>query len=346
MNGFQANLADHTFDASVFADGATVGIGSVPYLDATAAAAFSIGEFDIATVPSLPRRSIAETMLAQAVGGIDGIDIDDAGTPVVTGTTGDFATHVDLTHEAFVGLQAFTDLAGRIHLDGAPIKWQFVGPVTLGVALYRAGLDAAVAFDVALRAVRTNIAAISARLAAILPTSPQLMLLDEPSFGALMQRDFPIAPDHAADLMAGAMAAAAVTTRTGVHCCAPCDVATLLAAGPTAISLPVSSDLLAWSGYLGRYLDDGGIIIWGAVPTDGPVPSTDERPWRALSDVWCGLVQRGCDPVLLRRQGLVSPQCGLAWHAVPIARRIARLTGDVGRRVKDQSAATRFALGA
>ena len=47
----------------------------------------------------------------------------------------------DIGHDAFTGLRAFLDLAGKVRLDGAAVKWQFVGPVTLGVALHRAGLD-------------------------------------------------------------------------------------------------------------------------------------------------------------------------------------------------------------
>ena len=120
----------------------------------------------------------------------------------------------------------------------------------------------------------------------------------------------------------------------------------MLACGPNVISLPVSPDLVDWVGYLARFLADGGIIAWGVIPTDGPVASTAERSWRALSDLWCSLVQRGCDPVLLRRQSIVTPECGLATHDVSVARRIARLTADVGKRVQDQSSATRFALGA
>jgi len=57
-------------------------------------------------------------------------------------------------------------------------------------------------------------------------------------------------------------------------------------------------------------------------------------------------VQSGCDPVKLRRQSLVSPTCGLGAHSVSTARRIARLTTEVGKRVGDQAEATRFALGA
>ena len=58
-----------------------------------------------------------------------------------------------------------------------------------------------------------------------------------------------------------------------------------------------SADLVEWAGYITRFLDDGGIDRLGRrCPTDGPIPSTADRHWRALSDVWCSLVQLGCDP--------------------------------------------------
>lgn len=331
---------------SPFADGATAGVGSVPHSDPAAAAAFSIAEFDIATIPTLPRRSVAETMIAQALSGVAGLSVDADGEPVIAGArvTGEIVT--DLHHDAFTGFRAFLDLAAKVHLDRSPIKWQFVGPVTLGVGLERAGIERSEAFELAARIVRTHVAALSGIVTAALPNTRQMVLLDEPWFGELMAPGFPIPPDQAIDLMSSAMAALPPTTLTGIHCCAPCDVATLLASGPSVISLPVSPDLVDWVGYITRFLADGGVIAWGVIPTDGPVPSIAERPWRALSDLWCSLVQLGCDPVLLRRQSIVTPACGLAFHSASVARRIARLSAEVGKRVKDQSSATRFALGA
>jgi hypothetical protein len=334
---------------SVLADGATAGVGSLPHLDAAAAAAFAIGEFDVATIPSLPRRSSEELMLAQALVGVNGVRLDADGNiaSVDPSSVKPHATVVtDIERDAFAGLRSFLDLAATVHLDGAAVKWQFVGPVTLGVALHRAGLDRGSAFDLALSIVRDRLASLSAVVTDALPNSRQMVVLDEPWFAELMHPGFPIPPDEAIDRMSSAMAALPATTMTGVHCCAPCDVATLLASGPNVISLPVAPELVDWVGYLTRFLTDGGVIAWGVAPTDGPVPSTSERQWRALSDLWCALVQLGCDPVLLRRQSIVTPQCGLAKHSVSVARRIARLTADVGKRVQDQSAATRFALGA
>lgn len=331
-----------------FADGATAGVGSLPHLDPDAAAAFAIGEFEIATIPSVPRRSAQETMFGQAIVDVAGIGLDVDGNLVVDPSSVELTADVDtdLRHDAFTGMRSFLDLAHKVHLDGAPVKWQFVGPVTLGIGLHRAGLERGPAFDLALSVVRSRLAHISAAVTDALPNSRQMVVLDEPWFAELMNPGFPIPPDEAIDRISSAMAALPVTTLSGVHCCAPCDVATLLASGPNVVSLPVSPELVDWVGYLTRFLTDGGIIAWGVMPTGGPVPSTAERQWRALSDLWCSLVQLGCDPVLLRRQSIVTPQCGLMNHSASVARRIARLTADVGKRVKDQSAATRFALGA
>jgi hypothetical protein len=55
-----------------FGDGASIGVGSLPHRDSDAAAAFAIGEFDIATIPSLPQLSVQEGMIEQANEPIDG----------------------------------------------------------------------------------------------------------------------------------------------------------------------------------------------------------------------------------------------------------------------------------
>ena len=348
MSESESGVRTRTAARSVFGDGATAGVGSLPHLDPAAAAAFAIGEFDIATIPTMPHRSPAELMLGQALVGVPGVGFGADGAIVLDRASVDPCAEIvtDVDGPAFAGLRAFTDLARQVHLDGAAVKWQFIGPVTLGVALHRAGLDRTTAFDLALSTVRHRLAALSEIVTDALPNSRQMVVLDEPWFAELMRPGFPLPPDEAIDRMSSAMAALPSSTLTGVHCCAPCDVATMLASGPNVVSLPVSSELANWVGYLSRFLAEGGVIAWGVTPTGGPVASTSERQWRALSDLWCSLVQLGCDPVLLRRQSIVTPQCGLATHTVAVARRIARLTADVGKRVQDQSSATRFALGA
>ena len=88
----------------------------------------------------------------------------------------------------------------------------------------------------------------------------------------------------------------------------------MLQAGPQILSLPLDSGAEAHAGALGAFLDNGGWIAWGAVPTTGPIGSTPERLWQHLSTEWCDLTRAGCDPVLLREQALITPACGLAGH--------------------------------
>ena len=57
MSETEGGVRTQTAARSAFADGATAGVGSLPHLDPAAAAAFAIGEFDVATIPTMPRRS-------------------------------------------------------------------------------------------------------------------------------------------------------------------------------------------------------------------------------------------------------------------------------------------------
>ena len=61
-------------------------------------------------------------------------------------------------------MRTFLATAAARGLRG-PVKWQFVGPVTLGAALTRVGVPADRAFAVAVRAVRAHVAALAAAVA-------------------------------------------------------------------------------------------------------------------------------------------------------------------------------------
>ena len=314
--------------------GASTGIGSLPHRSAGDAARFAMTEYDIPAVPSLPRRNPAESMIAQAVVGINGITSGQYGSLAVDRTAVDVHAPVitDICSENFRGLRRFTELVLTSGHQG-PIKWQFVGPVTLGVALTRAGLDDDTAFAVAARAVRSHVAAISVAISTELPNTPQLIFVDEPWFGEMLNPGFPIAPDSAIDLLSGAMAAVSGVATVGVHCCAAADVPSLLASGPDILSIPVSGALAEVAGYLGRFLEDGGRIAWGVVPTDGPMFASPDRHWRELIDLWSALRERGVDAGLLRERSLVTPHCGLGTHTPTVAEQVCRAVREIGRRI-------------
>ncbi len=335
------------------ANGATVGIGSLPHRDLDAGVRFALDATSIPTVPSLPRRSPAEGIIVQAMLGIVGVTVGQYGAISVDLNSIDPLADVstDLQHDAFAGFRRFLELAAARHIDphGAPIdaiKWQLVGPVTLGMALLRAGVSVHEAFDVSVRAVRAHVQHLLDAVELALPGCRQIVFIDEPDMVDLTDASFPIAPDTAIDLVSGALAAIESRGLSGLHVCGDADWSSLISAGPQILSIPVDTSIVEAAGYLQQFLARGGVVAWGAVHTDGPISTTAERPWRQLTQLWCQLVERGCDQVLLRTQCLVTPECGLGMHTPSVAERVHRVTGEVSRRVRDQATASRFVLGA
>ena len=258
--------------------GVVTGVGSLPHIDARAAADFVLELLpELPAVPSLPRRSPAERILAHGLVGVR-VMIDDAGDVRLDLDRLDplAAIQLDPDHDAFGGLRAFLEAAvGR----RGPVKWQVVGPVTLGLALMRRGAAGACLRRRHQGRPRTppHRAAVGGRRAPRVPAGRRHRR-------ARVQRRararVPIPPDTAIDLTSGALAAIEQVAMMGVHCCADGDLAAIAATGPSILSMPVSP---RWSrpGHLCSFLDAGGWIAWGAVPTDGPVGRSPERYLRS-----------------------------------------------------------------
>ncbi len=305
----------------------------------------------IPCAPSLPRRSPAEGMVAQAIVGIRGINLGQYGSlSIDVGRIDPLAPVVtDLDHDAFGGFRAWLAF-GRDHVRESgyvgPVKWQFIGPVSLGRALVRAGVPVHVSFSVAVRVVREYLVVMAAAVREALPDNPQIVFIDEPDLTDLDDESFPIAPDTAIDLMSGALAAVEREAIVGLHSCADVSVAHLLAAGPHVLSVPVSSRVVESAAAIAAHLAGGGWIAWGAVATDGPLGQSVERWCKRLASAWCGLVQGGCDAARLRQQSLITPECGLALHSAESASLVVAHVHELAERVRTQALVTRLNVGA
>jgi methionine synthase II (cobalamin-independent) len=332
--------------ASVLAAGIATGVGSLPHRDAHDAAALVLRCLpDLPNVPQLPRRHALEGMLAQWLHGVDGVSVAPDGTLRVDGDIDPHPTiEIDFASDAHGGLVAFTDAA--LALDKAParVKAQVTGPLTLGVTLTRLGVATTHAFPAAARIARDSAIALEQYFAARLPDTAVIVFFDEPALVEWRGDSPPLDRELASDLLSAALASPGCDT--GVHVCGPGDVQVALAAGPDVVHLDVDAVVLEDAIALARYLDGGGWIAWGAVPTNGPIGEHPAPLWKALLDVWCELTRRGCDPVRMRQQALVAPACGLAGHGPTQAERAMVLARELGNRVHDQAAATKLAIGA
>lgn len=322
--------------------GTATGIGSLPFSEPGRAVAAVLDLLpELPSAPQLPRRSPREGMLAQAAAGMAGVHIAADGSLYTDiRAIGPVDPGAALQGDAWVSFRAFVDAtSGRRQ----PVKLQLTGPITLGLALARSGVPSPLAFTVAGAQVRAQAEAVVARVAKHLPGGA-VVVLDEPGLSAVAHPDYPLAFDATIDLLSGVLAVLARGATTGVHCCGTTDWQLVLQAGPDVVSFPV--DHAPDGGVLAGFLERGGVVAWGAVPTDRPLAGEADVYWRRLADTWCEMARGGCDPELLRSHALITPACGLAAHGPEQVAHVFWLVQQISARVQDQAIAARLSAGA
>jgi hypothetical protein len=328
--------------------GLATSIGSLPHYDPGEAVDFILRhQRALPAAPSLPARSRAEGMIAQAAWGVPGVTLRPDGSMDVDLSALDPEaplTDPGFASDSFVGLRAFlTAVADR----RGPIKVSLTGPVTFGVALHAAGVPAELAFRVSGAATERRARALVQYVGGRVPQAQVVAFVDEPSLIGAMDPAFPIPALDAIDLVSGTLAQLERLATTGLHCCGTADWRLLLQAGAHILSLPLDAGIETSAGAVASFLDRGGWLAWGAVPTDRPVGTTVERLWRQLSAVWCELVTSGgCDPARLRTQAMITPACGLYRHGVTQAEQVLAFTNALAERLHDQAIGVRLSVGA
>jgi Cobalamin-independent synthase, Catalytic domain len=331
---------------TVLASGIATAIGSLPHHDAAAAAALVLRCLpELPAAPQLPMRTPLEGVVAQWARAISGLEVRADGTLAQVSVL-DARADIDpvFDREAHGGLLTFLDVAAAQPTPPRRVKVQCAGPLTLGVALVEIGVEPDAAFAIGARAARAWANALEALVASRLPKAALVLCFDEPALVRWQASTAPLDREAATDILSTALAAPGCLT--AVHVCGRGDLRLALDAGPRLVHFDIDTLDLDDAVTLSRFLDGGGWVMWGAIPTHRPVGEQAAPLWKALLQVWCELTRRGCDPARLRSQALVAPACGLAGHGVSQAERAMLLAREIGGRVHDHGAATKLAIGA
>ncbi len=323
-------------------------VGSLPHGDTDVAAALSLALHpELPAAPQLPRRSPAEGMLAQVTAGMPGVRVlpDGCGLQVDRSCVATGDEDAGLDPNAWAGTLTFLRAAAAAGHCG-PVKLQVTGAVTLGLALSAAGLLPSDAFSLAGAVVAGRVRALRREAARVLPESRLVIVLDEPGLTAYPASGFPLGAEETTDLLSGTLAAVGRNAVAGIHCCGATDWPMVLRAGPDLLSLPVEVVSEEGIGGLAMFLDRGGWVAWGAVPTTQPLGNCDEVYWRNLNSLWGDLARNGCDPMLLRLQSIITPACGLGLHLPSQVAGIYALVRKIAERTQDQALAARLSAGA
>jgi hypothetical protein len=337
--------------------GLATSVGSLPAADAEGAVRLALdAQPAFPTVPTWG--GVESSLLAQAVEGLEGVSVQPPGllhvdTAVAAGLDADVqrtsAVGDRVDGPSFEQLHRF--LATIEAVPSVGVRVGVLGPVTLALALRAAGVAEAPATALAASLVRRRARAVLGAVRAVLGDGVVFVCASEPGLIGAMHPTFPLTPTQVADLLDPFVQGLDEHPRAGdlligVHVPGRTDWETIVSTGVSVISTPVERSLVGAAGTLSGFLDRGGRIVWGAVPVDQPLGTSEELLWRRLSALWCELVGEGLDPLTLRSRSLVGPADGLGHFGVTQAERVLELTESLSTRIRRQAIGARLTLGA
>ncbi len=340
----------------LFPPGATTAIGSLPHADPAAAAAFTLdGACDIPFWPQLPRRDFREGMVFQYAEGFPGLVFDEAGKRGRVDRGGAFIDDLTAFYERILnpaaefplspahaaGFSAFLERVSRAPRRPDWVKGHVTGPLTFTLGLnVEDGRPIHAEPELREAAVRllARRAAWQARRLREAARWGVLLFIDEPIYSALGTAAYlSVKPDDLKSTVGEVSAAIrAEGALVGLHCCGDADWEAVLASDIDVLSFDswnYGESLALRAVAVRAFLDRGGRLAFGAVPTGEDIAGADERAIAgALDRAVAALVSRGVPERALLDRSLVTPSCGCGSRSLDETAKVFRLLRAAGGR--------------
>lgn len=125
-----------------------------------------------------------------------------------------------------------------------------------------------------------------------------------------------------------------------MHCCGNTDWSVLMATDIDILNFDAynyGEALALYTDELKAFLDRGGVLAWGIVPSDEAVLAGETAPelLKRLDDLISLLAGKGISYDILLKQCLITPSCGLATLSPAAAVRALSLTAEVSKGFRD-----------
>ena len=336
------------------------GIGSLPVLDPEEAVSLVLEYLpEIPIWPQLPQRGPVEGMVWQYSEGIPRIRADVKSNKIWIDAAGDLTPELERFYEHFFagdaeyfalsrefapGYYAMLDrLKSTLPKGIAALKGHITGPITFGMGMkdqqggyviYNPDL-----FDSVLKALRMKAAWQIEGLSRF--NLPVIIFMDEPAMTSYGSAYFNVSKEQVIEywneVIDGIKEKNGIS---GIHCCGNMDW-----------SLPFESriDIVNFDAYgyveklgmyheeLKRFLERGGILAWGIVPTDRGGRMEVEFLVNRLEGAITDLVAKGIDKRVLFDQSMITPSCGMGSLTKEEALEILKTTKEVSRIMRSKS---------
>jgi methionine synthase II (cobalamin-independent) len=326
--------------------------GSLPHTDPAVASQLVLDTLDIPVWPQLPRRSFLENMYVQYSERFPGVVV--ANERIYVDRDRDLDPDLERLYVAYLmndlDYAAISpDYAAGLHhfllLDlGQPpvVKGQVTGPVSWGLTVVDQGRKPILYEDVLAEALakhlRLKASWVELQLLSI--SSQTIIIVDEPYMSSFGSAFVSLSRDQVETMMEEVFAG--IDGLKGVHCCGNTDWSLLLSTSADILNLDAyeyAESLALYPDEVGAFLDRGGIIAWGIVPSSDQVL---EETVDSLVDRFLGalglLTAKGLHRDDLLASALVTPSCGCGSLAVETADRVLELAGKVSKALRERYA--------
>jgi len=336
-------------------------IGSMPHQSADDACQVIIENLDkIPVWPQLPKISFKENMYVQYTEGMPAITIDEEEERVFFDTSKDLIPEVEKFYEKFLagdiehfaiseeyahGLYA---MLNKIEETGPEkpllIKGQVTGPISFGLTV--ADSDKKPVFyhemlsDAVLKSLGMKAKWQEKKIKERFPRANTLIFFDEPYLTSFGSAYISVSREEAVGSLSEVRSY--LEGLSGVHCCGKTDWTLFTEAGVNVISFDAydyTDSLALYPKEIKAFLEKGGILAWGIVPSSFPnAEQVAREDVTGLTDRFEEkiqlLVDKGIDKEILLRSALITPNCGTASMKIELSEKAISLASGVSEKIR------------
>jgi len=330
------------------------GIGAVPHTDPKQACDDVLALFPaIPYIPTLPNRGLLESIVFNDSEQLPGRVIREDrllfdSTKDQTGAMEKI--YMDYVEDNFSNYSfhreyasAFFEIMSR-SLPGAQVlKCQVTGPVTFGMQVVDAG-KRPIYYDSQLADVLSKMIALKARwceqeMKKNTGVSETLVVLNEPYLASLGSSVVPV--DKETVRAGWADIASLVEGGLGIHCCSNTDWDFILSLDPAVVSFDAyatAKEFLLYSDTIISYMERGGIIAWGIVPSETKlfVMETTDSLYEKYLAIRTQLCARMPEE-LFDAQSIITPSCGIRFADRDGSLAIMGAAAEISRRIRNKT---------
>ncbi len=332
------------------------GIGSLPHTEPLRACEDILKNFPKTPFwPELPQRDFKERMGYIQTEGLPGITVKEDEQRIYLDRNRDLVKEIGDFYNRFLvnnqdsmaitpaygaGFKAMTDLISTNVNKPLLLKGQLTGPTTFGLIM-KDQTGKALLYDELMMDVIIKATIMTARW--MLNNIKKLgieavIFFDEPMLQSVGSPSVPINKEEVIRNLNEIIDE--VDCPTGAHCCGNTDWSILMESNINIIAFDAyrfSETLALYPQALDEFLQRGGMLAWGIVPTSSEArdKSVDDIV-KLLQDAFSIVAKSGINKEKLISRAIVSPSCGLGSLPVDLALRIMELTRGVSDWLKEQ----------